>query len=120
VKAPDRLVLAPVVRRVLEAAHTGKGSLPHYLTAYQILERLREPERANLINQHGRGGKGAGRADTGPGIIAEVLNNELLGELDIVYFDACDTRFIVAEQLVEAGYPVIALYRLRHREDPDL
>ncbi len=37
---PSEIVDA--VREVLENASTGKGENPHYLTAYQILDRLPE------------------------------------------------------------------------------
>ena len=47
------------VRRVLEAAHRGRGS-PNFLTAYQILDRLPPAIRTRLISERTRGGEGAG------------------------------------------------------------
>ncbi|KYF90510.1 hypothetical protein BE20_08190 [Sorangium cellulosum] len=114
-KAPERSLLEPLVREVLETAHRGRGQQPHYLTAYQIVERLREPARSELITKYGRGGKRAGSADTASSIISQVLANELSAEVDVAYLDTRDVWFSIADELVEAGYPVVALYRLRVR-----
>ncbi|MCL2726637.1 MAG: hypothetical protein FWD69_19630 [Polyangiaceae bacterium] len=115
--AKERQALAPFIRQVLQSASSGKGSRPHYLTSYQIVERLPAPERSTLIATYGRGGKGAGRADTAPAVIAKVLKHELAGEVDVQYMDVSGTHFMVDGQVVEAGYGVVGLYRLRDQED---
>jgi hypothetical protein len=71
--AKDRRQLVPLIRHVLQQAGSGTGPNPHYVSSYQILERLEEPARSDLLKKYGPGGKGAGRAETGPRVIADVL-----------------------------------------------
>lgn len=48
------------VRTVLKSAAKGKGSKPNFLTAYQILDRLPDPLRTQLIAERGTRRKGTG------------------------------------------------------------
>jgi hypothetical protein len=49
------------VEDVLARASYGKGRIPTFMTAYQILERLDPPLRSRLIQQYGPAGLGAGK-----------------------------------------------------------
>jgi hypothetical protein len=115
--AKERQALAPFIREVLQNANPGKGARPHYVTSYQIVERLPAAERAALITTYGHGGKGAGRADTAPAVVAKVLKHELAGEVDVEYMDINGTHFTIDGRDVDAGYGIVGLYRLRDQED---
>lgn len=112
-KDPEREAYAPMVRKVLEdAARTGKRS---FLTAYQILDRLPDAERAQLIAVHSAvGGLGAGTNDTATNAIAHILSNNLAEEVEEpAHFDARGAQFKVGDDKIESRDPALGLYRLK-------
>ncbi len=105
--------LGPEVLVVLGNAHSGRGTHPHYLTAYQILNRLRPEWRTWLQTTYGTSGKASGTKDSAASRVAhccvELAHEQLV---EITYFDNRGAKFEVeGEGEIEAGYPVCALYR---------
>jgi hypothetical protein len=115
--AKDRQALVPHIVRVLENAVSGKPPRPRYITSYQILAGLPPAELATLVAKFGPGGAGANRFYTSASAIAEVMKHELAAAVDVEYLNTNGARFEIDGQLVEAGYDVVGLYRLRQTED---
>jgi hypothetical protein len=104
--------LAPAILDVLAHTDTGKGRDPHYLTAYQILRRLPDTLRAELIAAYGEPGKGNGRHFTAVSRVAQVARS--VAEYE--YLDAQGLTFEFGEGEDDdalSGYPVIGVYRKR-------
>jgi hypothetical protein len=59
--------LSTAVLGVLKAAMHGKNVAPGWVTAYQVLNRLPEAVRADLVEAQGGYGGRANDADRGPG-----------------------------------------------------
>lgn len=100
------------VRAVLAAANRGKGHAPHFLTAYQILERLPHALRDQLISERGMPGEKAGVYHAAASVVKDALLHQLRSEIEIAYFDNVGASFDVAGSSVRGGYPVCGLYRL--------
>jgi hypothetical protein len=112
-KAHDRENLMPLVLNVLKEARSNKKH--HFLSAYQILERLEESKRKKLIDEFGAGGRGAG-LETAAGMISQVLTNEIhdRDEVAYVYLDARDVKFHLDGGDVEPGNRVtVTLYKYK-------
>lgn len=105
-----RDVLATAVLDVLAQAAKGKGTHPHYLTAYQILKRLPDDLRVALVAEYGEPGRGAGKKFTAVSRVAQVAR-------DVAEYDYLDARGLAFEldegEEIAAGYPVIGVYRAR-------
>jgi hypothetical protein len=99
------------VRQVLRSAARGKGASPNYLTAYQILNRLRPEVRARLIAERGRGGRGEGSHFAATGVVMNALKR-LGPAVHIVYLDTGGLQLVVDNETVEPGNRVCALYRI--------
>jgi hypothetical protein len=99
------------VRSVLQNANRGKGDIPNYLTAFQILERLPPQLRDQLIAERGIGGRGCGTSYAAPSVVSDAA--EMLGEhVKIEYMDSTGVSVQVAGQAVTPSNEVCALYRL--------
>lgn len=100
------------VRRVLRSASRGKGTRPSFLTAYQVLNRLRD--RAQLIAEHGRGGRGHGTHFAAPSVVVNALKRlRRSGEVVVTFLDTADLQMTIGNETVSAGNRVCALYRMR-------
>lgn len=114
------------VLAVLQKANKGKyGTSAKSVTAYIILDRLVHRGtnedagmslRDLLISERGMPGKGSGVSYSAASVVADAC--ELLAKGDdpsvaIEYADCEGERFLVADQLIEAGYSghVCARYR---------
>lgn len=109
--------LVDEIRAVLANAARGKGPRPHFLTSYQILNRLPQSMRLQLISEHGSPGAGAQTHHSAVSVVAGCLQ-KMGGEIERMYLDARGVTFDVEGAPVFAGYPVVGLYRLRE-VDPD-
>lgn len=120
-------VVADIIR-VLQQANPGKSKPPRagFLTAYQILYKLRDDLRQALVDAHGRSGKGAGEHHSA----AKHLAISLIRRIDAVEenavekvgLDTSGLHFTLSdapdgEEDVEAGYGLCTLYRLRPDSD---
>lgn len=108
--------LATPILDILARASRGKGPRPHYLTAYQILLRLPDAVRQALIAEYGEPGRGAGKNFTAVSRVAQVAR-------DVAEYDYMDARglsfeFDEGEEGIEAGFPVIGLYRAKRFAPP--
>ena len=100
------------VRDVLLQAHQEKGSRPHYLTAYQILDRLPENLRSQLIEERTLGGKDTGEHYSAASLVSDAT--ELLKpNIEIDYIDTEGLSINIAGTLVNPGYEVCGLYRIQ-------
>jgi hypothetical protein len=104
----DSLVRA--VQDVLANAASGRGRERHYLTSYQILDRLPPALRDALIVEYGPPGRGAGANFTSASRIAQIARE--VGDYD--YLDAQGLAFGVGDvEKVAAGYSVVGIYRAK-------
>jgi hypothetical protein len=108
---PSSTIVTEAVRKALLDAATGKGSVPCFLTAYQILSRLPEGLRAQLIAERGRGGKGAAVYYAAPSVVSDAA--ERLPGIEVQYLDTGGLKLIIEGHELDAGSPVCGLYRLR-------
>lgn len=104
------------VRDVLKEAAKGKGpnATTKYLTAYQILNRLRPDLRDQLISERGRGGTGEGVHYAAPSVVAmaaQMVCQETGGAID--YIDTTGLQVEIDNQFVEPSYEICGLYRFR-------
>jgi hypothetical protein len=114
--------------RVLQQANPGKSKPPRagFLTAYQILDKLRDDLRRALIEAHGPSGKGAGEHHSAAKHLAISLirrvNTIETGAIEKVGLDTSGLHFKVSDNYddeddeddeVAAGYGLCTLYRLR-------
>lgn len=105
--------IKPDVLQVLRDAATGKGTVPRFLTSYQILARLPETVRARLLAERGNAGDGGGQ-HYGPATVVakagEVLERE--GVVRIEYWDTGGVTFTIAGQPdAPASFAVCALFQ---------
>lgn len=101
------------VRVVLHNAARGKTDRPWMVSSYQVLDRLPEDIRSQLIEQHGGAGDGSGGSRGAAHVVAHALDMlERRGEATSTYLDTRGVQFRVAGNLVESGYGSICkLYR---------
>jgi hypothetical protein len=104
--------IVPDVQKVLQKAARGKGAgNPNYVTAYQILARLKPARRAQLIAENGRGGKGHRRYWAATSVVAAAAK-----QVPDVEWEHLDTRglwFTLDGVKVEAGNRVCGQYRIK-------
>lgn len=98
-------------RDVLRDAAKGKGPEPHFVTAYQILDRLPRQRRDELVTTHGGFGRGAGTNFGAAGAVADALKS--MPDVETSNLDTRGVSFDVQGAVVAAGYAVVGLYRLR-------
>ena len=98
------------VREVLENASSGKGESPHYLTAYQILDRLPDALKDRIISERGPSGKGAGSHYSSASLISDAA--ELVEDIEISYLDARGLSMTVGNLGIQAGFEVCGIYRI--------
>ena len=103
------------VRRVLDEAAIGKSQEQCFLTAYQVLDRMRDEYRNRLVEGTGAlGGEGAGVQYSASSAVAAIMKTEQLKDIvETKYIDAQSIQFQVAGQQIRAGYCVCGIYRLR-------
>ena len=117
-------VVADIIR-VLQQANPGKSKPPRagFLTAYQILNKLRDDLRRALIDAHGSSGKGAGEHRSAAKYLAISLMRKVdaleEGAVEKVGLDTSGLHFKVSDNSddeededVEAGYGLCTLFRL--------
>ena len=101
------------VEYVLSHAARGKGRSPRFMTAYQILERLEQPLRAQLDQQYGGSGMGAGHyfgAATSVAQAAAML--EKRGSVHIEYIDTAGIETGRPGKTIKPGYSVCGIYQI--------
>lgn len=100
------------VRRVLEKSSTGKGVVPSFLTAYQILDRLPKELRQRLIDERRIGGAGAGVYYSAASVVADAA--ERVPGVIVNYLDTASLQFQIDGHPVAltAGNTVCGIYRL--------
>jgi hypothetical protein len=98
---------------VLHAAATGRGSVPRFLTSYQILARLPDAIRVRLQTERGHAGEGGGR-HYGPATVVAQAGELLKGDglVRIEYWDTGGVTFTIAGQPdAPASFAVCALFQ---------
>jgi len=108
--------LASAVIEVIRTAMHGKNTKPGWVTAYQVLNRLPEALRAELVRDTGGYGGRANDADRGAGAanaVMRVLRDH--PNVEVSYFDAWhDAQFAVGEGTwIQPGNVTCAIYRWR-------
>jgi hypothetical protein len=98
------------VRSVLIAAHRGKGIRPNFLTSYQILARLSETTRSQLISERSSGGAGAGIVFGGPSVVSRAAMR--IPGVVIEYMDSVGLSIDVAGDRIVPSNEVCGLFRL--------
>lgn len=78
------------IRVVLREAAKGKGPEPHFVTAYQILDRLPVQRRDELVATYGGFGRGAGTNFGAASALADALKN--MGDVETSYLDTRGSR----------------------------
>jgi hypothetical protein len=106
--------LATAVIDVMKSARHGKNTEPGWVTAYQVLNRLPEPLRAELVGENGGYGGRANDAERGTGAanaVMRVLRDH--PHVEVSYFDAWhDSQFAVGEgNWIQPGNVTCAIYR---------
>jgi hypothetical protein len=102
--------IANDVRAVLLNARTGTGTQHHYLTAFQILARLPDDLRAQIIAERGFPGQGTGKHYNSASLVSD--SAESIGGIEKTYMDTGGLEFYVDGKPIVAGYGVCGLYRL--------
>lgn len=105
--------LPPAILGVLTEAAKGRGTDPHYLTAYQILNRLPAALRQALEAEYGPSGKGAGHNHSAAAHLGKLAKS--LPGVESSYMDARGLSFEIADTETSSGYPVIGIYRLERK-----
>ena len=103
--------IAEAIRTELSNAARGKGTRPHFLTAYQLLDRFPPELQKELIDAYGAPGQGAGKHYTAASRVAGVVRD--LPDVEVEYLDARGLLFDQEEDEVRSGYPVIGIYRMK-------
>ena len=103
--------IIPQVRNVLSNASKGKGTVPCFLTAYQILDRLPSALKETLIHERTRGGKGAGVYYGAASLVSDAA--EQIPEIEISYLDTKGLAIQFEQSSINPGYEVCGLYRLQ-------
>jgi hypothetical protein len=106
----EDVVVVRAIRGVLERAAKGKGLHSHYVTSYQIIDRLPKGMRVGLIEKHGKAGRGAGSHASAAKHVAKLLDG--MAGIDVEYFDTRGVAFRLGPEQVKAGFSVCGLYRL--------
>lgn len=103
---------------VLRSAQTGKSNppVPHFLTAYQILQRL-PTQRDVLLATRPKPGEGAKAYWSAASEVQNALRG-LRSQVDVDFIDTRGMAFVVDKREFRAGYPVVALYRLKRAAHP--
>ena len=104
--------IVDAVREVLINANRGKGTDPSFLTAYQILNRLSEPTRRQLMQERTGAGKGTGVYYGAASVVsdaAEMLAKQRLAQIS--YFDCGGIEIRLADQDIVPGNGICGLYR---------
>jgi len=107
-------LVAAVVEVMRTKTMHGKNPRPGWVTAYQVLNRLDEEVRAELVREHGGYGGRENDAERGSGAanaVMRVLRDHHQVEKD--YFDAWhDSQFCVGEDTwIQPGNVTCAIYR---------
>jgi hypothetical protein len=103
--------IAAEVRDVLLSAKSYQGEVA-YLTPYQILARLPEATRKQLIQDHGRGGKGANRQHTAVSVVSKAADN--LPDIENkTWLETTNLLVPMEQKMVSAGSPISRVYRLK-------
>ena len=99
------------VEEILNNAARGKGPDHWFLTAYQILNRLRRPTRDRLILERKRGGKGGGVYFGAASVVAKavlMIKKRKPQRVDIGYLD---TRGLIISDS-KSRHPVVPSFQL--------
>lgn len=109
--------LSEAVLEIVRTAQHGTSAQPGWVTAYQVLNRLPEPMRLELVREHGGYGGRGHDADRGTGA-ANAVMRVLKGhpnQIEISFLDAWhDSKFAVGEEnWIQPGNVTCALYRWR-------
>ncbi len=101
------------VRSVLEKTHIDTGGRGHsFLTAYQILERLQPDLKAQLIEERGKPGSGAGTYYAAASVVSDAAEM-LKPNIEIRFLDKSSLKIILENGTeIEPGNPNVGLYRL--------
>ena len=108
-----RIMPSDIVREVetvLRNANQGKGSSPCWLTAYQILHRLPNTLRDQIIAERLIGGTGTGVHYAAPSVVSDAA--EMVRGIQIDFLDCENLTVSIDGNLRTPGYPVCGLYRV--------
>ena len=101
------------VKRVLEGIPANAGVNP-FVTAYQILERLPQNIKDQLISERGPAGKGGGYYYSTASVVSDAA--EMLDDIEIMALATTNLQiFINNESVIQAGNQNVGLYRLKNR-----
>lgn len=105
------------VRRVLEEMHVDSSERRlgrSYITAYQILERLKPAIRDQLIKERGTPGSGAGKYYAAASVVSDAAEM-MKPDVEITFLDASSLNIMLQDgtRLVTPGNPNVGLYRLK-------
>lgn len=106
----DKDKVIDAILGVLQRAAAGKGPAPHYVTTYQVIQRLPKPMRDALIAEHGPVGAGAGDWTSAATFVANLLKN--LSGVERDYIDTRGVKFCLDDDEPRAGNEVCGLWRL--------
>lgn len=105
------------VRAVLENASTGKGTEPHWISSYQIFNKLPKDTREALIESPGMGGRGSGNKTSLFHKIAKVADRISDDTTTYLAHDGILFRIKGHDELIEPGDPnVLKLFRYRGKK----
>ncbi len=107
-----RALLKIEISVALQSARTGKGVDPHFLTAYQILQKIPGPIRKALIDTQRTDtvGKGAGEYSTAASAIGKIAGR-IQGVDCSAYIVTTGMWFRFGKTHVQAGNGVARIYR---------
>jgi len=81
-----------------------------FLTAYQILDRLSQQTKDQLIVERGAPGKGAGIYYSAASVVSDAA--EKIHGIEIVFLDTSDIKILLNEEDITPGNRYVGLYRL--------
>ncbi|OJY30885.1 MAG: hypothetical protein BGO98_29450 [Myxococcales bacterium 68-20] len=123
---PQKVALEDEILAVLDKAARGKSGVPWFMSSYQILQSLPKTWQDELLAiAAGKVGQGAGEHRTAVTTISGALQSKRMRDQTVrTYLDPKHLSFTVPDadgaddtptEHVKAGYPLIGLYRRKHK-----
>ena len=105
------------VADILFKASPGKGTEPGFLTAYQILSKLKPAIKNTLIQQRGRSGKGSGHQFAAASVVAmavQLLNKAYPNKYIIEYLDTSGIKITSSNgKTIVPSFSLCGIYRAK-------